>query len=886
MPPSRQQQPASTRSSEQHNQLSPVLIKILFQILQCLHHCHNVDPQTGRQQRAFLRKEAELVRFIKPAQETAQFRDNYRSLVKSFFENCLGTLNAHYKSRIEFLKQQLSHAKPSEMEMERASEVAMRWARKNFGKKLSYHTVRQFYNMIRAHRNSPTPQALLPQRLGTTEDVIRAFPPLTSTLATTVPPPLLTQTTNMDIPMVPAANHDISLSPVILSQAPPVPPVLQSTVQRATLTTTDVNAPSAPSADHNTSLSPVISSQTPPVPPVASPPEQHTALPIIEVSTPVNTSLPTVVPPQAPPVPPVLPPPEQQTTLPITNVGGPVAPPADLDTSLSPVIPSQAPYVPPVIAPPEQQAILSTPTNQMTQFRNTPSYSEILQKESPKHKQKLPSTNRQAMPSTSKESPTEILHSRRKLNDTPSSSGSSPSPPPSPPSLRSSSSSQRAKINPRSCVNITDDPTDPLSNSFPLSLTYKGNTFLSAEHAYQYEKASFLDDFKRAEEILAATTTTNAKAIGKRVSGIHKGTRKHDHWVGRKRFAMEDILWAKMEQCVEFRDALLATGTRRLTFNEQSEYWGTTFVQRGRTEEGQNIFAFLLFRIRSTLASRAYSTPPLRRRQSPSLSPPPVGSYHSNVTPLPPTVVTPNPYSPLQGTAEALPTEEGTDLTSDNRAQNPTPVTTNPDNPRRDVGGGTRGGKPLSPQSVTGPHIVVHHDKRKWRPPVTKSKGVILGDSNIKIATKLETKAISIECHSFPGAKVCHFGKMFCGTLPQMNPSSVVISVGINNRENQATTNRQQLRQLVDGASKAYPNATIHIPQVNIPSKLPQSQQETLRKFNSTLQELETKFPKFHTVPQLPQNKFKIDPRDTRYGIHWTTETANAMMSHWSSHLN
>jgi hypothetical protein len=164
---------------------------------------------------------------------------------------------------------------------------------------------------------------------------------------------------------------------------------------------------------------------------------------------------------------------------------------------------------------------------------------------------------------------------------------------------------------------------------------------------------------------------------------------------------------------------------------------------------------------------------------------------------------------------------------------------------------------------------------------------LILGDSNVKRATRNDSKCHSIEIHSFPGAKLCSFEKMLRAKSPiQDGPEKVIISVGINNRDNQPMTHKAQSKSLMELASKKFPTADIYIPQVNIPSKLQPNQKTSLQALNANIHELASKSRKFKTLPTLPHRKFKIDPKDTKYQIHWTEETANEMLKHWLQHLN
>jgi hypothetical protein len=187
--------------------------------------------------------------------------------------------------------------------------------------------------------------------------------------------------------------------------------------------------------------------------------------------------------------------------------------------------------------------------------------------------------------------------------------------------------------------------------------------------------------------------------------------------------------------------------------------------------------------------------------------------------------------------------------------------------------------------TATGPQITLHRERSRWKIPPINSRTVVLGDSNLSRVTNSETKVRSIEFHSFPGANIKHFENLLSPTPYRQNtPKTVILSVGINNRTYQPSTLRQQFANMIHNASKTFPNASIHVPLINIPPEIPTHQQTNLGHLNQLIQTLSEHQHTFQVIPKLPQENFKIDLRDS-YKIHWTTETANALISHWASYL-
>lgn len=192
-----------------------------------------------------------------------------------------------------------------------------------------------------------------------------------------------------------------------------------------------------------------------------------------------------------------------------------------------------------------------------------------------------------------------------------------------------------------------------------------------------------------------------------------------------------------------------------------------------------------------------------------------------------------------------------------------------------------------SPPPVSGLQLFVHRTKNNWRStPNMQSKTSILGDSNISRATSVRSKSRSVECHSFPGSKLVHFTEMFSREQPQQDsPENIILSVGINNRDNVRSTHQKQVRELLKAASKKFPTSNIFLAKLNIPPKLTTKQTQSLELLNEVLVEEVRKFPKCQTLPGISNEKFQINPSD-RYNIHWTEETANSILSHWLECLN
>ena len=89
-------------------QSSPV--KIMFQILQCLHHLVMLqdDANTAGPRQAFFQKAKELDRFVRPAMPTRDLADKIKSINLAWAFEIRSTLVTHYRTQLDFLSGSLN----------------------------------------------------------------------------------------------------------------------------------------------------------------------------------------------------------------------------------------------------------------------------------------------------------------------------------------------------------------------------------------------------------------------------------------------------------------------------------------------------------------------------------------------------------------------------------------------------------------------------------------------------------------------------------------------------------------------------------------------------------------------------------------------------------
>lgn len=168
-----------------------------------------------------------------------------------------------------------------------------------------------------------------------------------------------------------------------------------------------------------------------------------------------------------------------------------------------------------------------------------------------------------------------------------------------------------------------------LSNFFLTKVNYNGIQFISAEHAYQHTRATFLGMHAKAEDVLRATKPEEAKRAAMNLPN----SKEWDHC---KQKVMKEIVLAKFTQNLEIQNKLLNTGDCPLLEATYDSYWGCGLPLSARKLKsgewhGKNYLGIILaecrFELRRDNALRAY-------RQSSVSSPTPIAqNVNMNVPP-------------------------------------------------------------------------------------------------------------------------------------------------------------------------------------------------------------------------------------------------------------
>ena len=169
-----------------------------------------------------------------------------------------------------------------------------------------------------------------------------------------------------------------------------------------------------------------------------------------------------------------------------------------------------------------------------------------------------------------------------------------------------------------------------------------------------------------------------------------------------------------------------------------------------------------------------------------------------------------------------------------------------------------------------------------WSLPI-RQPVIIMGDSNIARIPKFRLDGIQAD--SFPGATLRHLTAILLRlTSPRPDIKLIIFSIGINNclREQTALTIIKDTRRLIRLARQKFPQARIAIPLLTVSIRLSACQLRCVKAFNSFIRDhIEDVDSRSGYLNQLSLLKFQT----THDNIHWTPETARAMLQDWLTQL-
>ena len=174
-----------------------------------------------------------------------------------------------------------------------------------------------------------------------------------------------------------------------------------------------------------------------------------------------------------------------------------------------------------------------------------------------------------------------------------------------------------------------------------------------------------------------------------------------------------------------------------------------------------------------------------------------------------------------------------------------------------------------------------------WHIPKVEKDILILGDSNLARATKVQRSDAQVVSYSginllkmFRLLENFKFGQSSAN--PGRKPKHVILSVGLNDRGLKPSTNEVSLNKLINRTRQEFPDSKISIYQQPFDHRLGNDEICSLRALNDAVR---TKCVSqgHNCIPALPKSKFKVNNSDK---IHWTEECANSTLEHIFNHLN
>lgn len=114
-----------------------------------------------------------------------------------------------------------------------------------------------------------------------------------------------------------------------------------------------------------------------------------------------------------------------------------------------------------------------------------------------------------------------------------------------------------------------------LSNMATRPFFHAGVSFVSVEQAFQYRKAVTAGDTATAQAILGTEDPAEARRLGRKAQ--FQSAKDLSRWEQERFDAMRDLIYASFNQNPEAKEALMKTGTARITHRQGTAPWNTEF---------------------------------------------------------------------------------------------------------------------------------------------------------------------------------------------------------------------------------------------------------------------------------------------------------------------
>ncbi|KAJ4946548.1 hypothetical protein JOQ06_024213, partial [Pogonophryne albipinna] len=163
-----------------------------------------------------------------------------------------------------------------------------------------------------------------------------------------------------------------------------------------------------------------------------------------------------------------------------------------------------------------------------------------------------------------------------------------------------------------------------------------------------------------------------------------------------------------------------------------------------------------------------------------------------------------------------------------------------------------------------------HRGNKSLNWDLTPSRDIlIIGASNIARLPRVRVARIQVD--SFPGANLSQAATLIRRKMPTSPMvQQVVLAFGLNDREQgNPTLLESNFLKLWRAAKDTFPNATIHVPIINISAEAPPRHKENIRGLNHII------FRTGQSIPKLRRSAFAT----VEDKVHWSPATAQAMLA-------
>ena len=132
-------------------------VKLMFRLLQCLHHLAMLADDEGIAVKAFTRKAHELDRFIRPAIPNASIFKKVQTINEAWVGEVTLALREHYQTQIDFLSGSLKAWNLSNSDFFQTKTKALEWARRHYGRRLNTKALTELEKLMTSLRSPPKP---------------------------------------------------------------------------------------------------------------------------------------------------------------------------------------------------------------------------------------------------------------------------------------------------------------------------------------------------------------------------------------------------------------------------------------------------------------------------------------------------------------------------------------------------------------------------------------------------------------------------------------------------------------------------------------------------------------------------------------------------------